>query len=74
MFDLVRRWTFARQHRWQSLMGYLGGNDDETYAPLQISGFKNYPYPEDFDGGKSLGENVAYWQSHSGDIGGHNPT
>ena len=52
-------------------MGYLGGNDDETYAPLQISGFKNNRHPEDFDGSHvtSIGENVAYWQSHSGDIG-----
>ncbi len=73
MFALCLQYVATRK-RFPSLMGYLGGNDDETYAPLQISGFKNYPYPEDFDGGKSLGENVAYWQSHSGDIGGHNPT
>ena len=70
MFNLLQ-WTFEQKNHWQCLVGYLGGNDDETYAPLQISGFKNYPYPEDVDGSTSIGENVAYWQSHNGDIG-HN--
>jgi hypothetical protein len=72
MFNLLQ-WKFERKNHWQCLMGYLGGNDDETYAPLQISGFKDNRHPEDFDGSRvtSIGENVAYWQSHSGDIG-HN--
>jgi hypothetical protein len=73
MFALLRQYVETRQS-FVGLMGYLGGNDAETYAPLQISGYKNYPYPEDFDGGKNLGATVGYWQSHSGDIGGHNPT
>lgn len=50
------------------------GNDDEVTAPLQIASFNgSYPYPEDFDGSTQIGEQVAYWQSHSGDIGGVNP-
>ena len=50
------------------------GNDDEVTAPLQISSYNGtYPYPEDFDGSTSISENVAYWQSHSGDIGGVDP-
>ena len=50
------------------------GNDDEVTAPLQIASFNGkYPYPEDFDGSTQIGEQVAYWQSHSGDIGGVDP-
>ena len=57
-----------------NLTRWSAGNDDEVTAPLQIASYQgSYPYPEDFDGSTNIGEQVAYWQSHSGDIGGVDP-